>query len=92
MRKKTTAWRLDVTIECKDRKFIGVTCSRDQHINEEKVKEKLQRYPQLAKEIRERRPGYHVEIFSVVIGCMGKSVNRLRVHAARVLETYERKR
>ena len=45
----------------------------------------------MAYEIRERRPGYHVEIIPVFIGCMEKGANRLRVQIARVLETDEKK-
>ena len=41
----------------------------------------------MAYEIRERRPGYYVEIFPVVIECMGGGVNRLRKQTARQLET-----
>ena len=34
-------------------------------------KEHRQKYQQLAFEIRERRPGYRVEVIPIVIGCMG---------------------
>ena len=41
----------------------------------------------MAYEIRERRPGYHVEIIPVVIRCMGVGANRMREQIVRVLET-----
>ena len=57
-----------------------MACFSDQNINE-KIKKKLQKYQQLANKIRERRPGYDVEIIPVVIGCIGRGVNRLRERA-----------
>ena len=80
MRKETTAQRTGVTIEYKDGKsiqIIDIACLSDQNINE-KVKEKLQKYQQLAYEIRERRPGHHVDIIPDFIGCMERSGKRLR--------------
>ena len=42
-------------------------------------------------EIRKSRPGgYHVEIISEVIGCIGGSANRLREQITRVPETDEK--
>ena len=46
----------------------------------------LQKYQQLAYEIREKRPGYHVDIIPVVIGCMRRGANKLREQIAKVLE------
>ena len=77
MRKKTTARRLDVKIEYKDRKLIQIidaACSSNQYINEKDKK----KYLHSAYEIREMRPGYHVQIIPVVIGCMGGGANKFR--------------
>ena len=84
---------IDVTIKYKARsrnlpQIIDMACPRNQYMNE-KVKEKLQKYQQMAYKIRELRPGYHVGIIPVVIGCM-RGVNRLREQIARVLETDEK--
>ena len=45
----------------------------------------------MAYEIRERRPGCHVEIIPEVVGCMGRSTNKLRKQIARILETAGKK-
>ena len=45
----------------------------------------------MAIEVRERRPGYHVEIIPVVIGCMRECANRRLEQIARVLETGKKK-
>ena len=65
--------------------IIDMACNRGQNIHE-KVKKKLQKYQQLAYKIRERRSVYHVEIISLIIGCMGGGANKLREQIARVLE------
>ena len=67
-----------------------MTCFRDQNSNK-KVKEKLPKCQQLAYKTWERRPAYHVEVISVVIGCMGGGAHRLKEQIARVLETGEQK-
>ena len=36
--------------------------------------DKLQKYQQLAFEIRERRPGYNVMIIQIVSGCFGEGM------------------
>ena len=38
--------------------------------------EKLEKYQQLAFEIRERRPGYKVIVIPIVIGCLGGGMRR----------------
>ena len=64
-------------IKYRDHKFIqkiiAMTCPSDQN-----KYEKLQKYQQLAYKIREKRPGYHVDILPVVIGCMRGGANKLR--------------
>jgi len=92
MRKETTARRPDVTIEYKEQKLIQVidmACPSDKNISD-KVQEKLQKYQQLAYEIRERRPGYHVEIIPVVIGCMGGGATQLKEQIRRIMNGTER--
>ena len=41
-------------------------------------------------DIRERRPGYHIDIIPITNGCMGEGANKLREQIARVLETDEK--
>ena len=82
VRKETTAWRPDVTIEYEDHRLIQI------NINE-KVKKNLLKCQQLAYEIRKRRPGDHVKIIPVVIECMA-GTNKLREQIAKVLETNEK--
>ena len=41
--------------------------------------------------MRSGRPGYHVEIISVIIGCMGGRANMLKEQIAKVLETDKKK-
>lgn len=80
MRKETTARRPDATLEYKDKKLIqlvDMACPAEANI-EKKISEKIQKYQQLAYEVRERRPGYKVEIVPVVLGCMGGGVTRMR--------------
>ena len=63
-----------MTIKCKDPKLIQIldmVCPSDQNYNE-KVKEKLQNYQRLTYEIKERRPGYHVNINPVFMGLVVK--------------------
>lgn len=78
LRKTTTARRPDVTIEMREEKkiwLIDMACPSEYNV-EEKHQEKLQKYQQLAFEIRERRPGYEVKILPVVIGCLGGGMER----------------
>ena len=68
MRKESTARRPDVTIEYKERKVIhlvDMACPSEKNALE-KNKEKRQKFQQLTFEIRERRPGYRVEVISIV--------------------------
>ena len=43
-----------------------------------KRREKLQKYQQLAFEIRERRVGFMVEIVTLLIGCLGGGMEKLK--------------
>lgn len=78
LRKTCKQRRPDVTIESKKNKQIWlVDMSFPSEYNvEEKHQEKLNKYTQLAFELRERRPGYKVKILPVVIGCFGGGVEK----------------
>ena len=87
MRKESTARRLDVTLEYKERKVIqlvDMACPSEKNV-EEKRAEKRQKYQQLAFEIRERRKGYRVEVVPVVIGCMGGRVKAMEEQVRKIL-------
>ena len=66
LRKTTTAIRPDVTIEYKNSNkifLIDMVCPNENSVDTRHA-EKLQKYQQLAFEIRERRPGYSVMILA----------------------------
>ena len=87
MRKESTARRPDVTIEYKEQKriqLVDMACPSEKNVNE-KMNEKRQKYQQLAFEIRERRPGYKVEIVPVVIGCMGGGAGVMKSQVRKIL-------
>ena len=89
MRKESTARRPDVTIEHKDRRLIqliDMACPSEKNIKE-KMNEKRHKYQQLAFEVRERRPGYRVEVIPVVIGCMGGGAGMMRSQVGKILMT-----
>ena len=70
--RKTTARRPDLTLEDAEECIIWNIA--------EKRREKLQKYQQLAFEIRERRVGFMVEIVPLVIGCLGGGMEKLEEH------------
>ena len=80
IRKESTSRRPDVTIEYKKRKVIQmVDIARPGEKNVlEKNKEKRLKYQQFAFELKERRPGYRVEVIPIVIGCMGGGVGVIK--------------
>ena len=87
LRKETSARRPDLTLEEKDTKrilLIDLACPSEYNVNE-KNREKLTKYQQLAYEIRERRPVYKVEIIPLVIGCVGGGAERLKAQLEKVL-------
>ena len=84
IRKEYTARRSDVTMEYKDQKriqLVDMACPSEKNVNE-KMNEKRQKYmyQQLAFEIRERRPGYKVEI-----GCMGGGAGVMKGQVRKIL-------
>ena len=73
MRKKTSARRPDLVLEDSNKKVIYIldmSCPMEENI-EDKRREKLTKYQQVAFELRERRRGYKILILPVVIGCFG---------------------
>ena len=80
MRATTTARRPDATLEYKYQKqiyIVDMACPHDSNIDG-KYQEKISKYQQLAFELRERRPGYRIEVVPIVLGCMGTGVSKLR--------------
>ena len=72
-RKTTTSRRPDLILEDNREKsiyIIDMSCPMEENIDEKRV-EKLTKYRQIAFEIREKRPGYKVRIYPIVIGSLG---------------------
>ena len=89
MRQSSSARRPDLTLEDKERKRVWIcdmACPQESNI-EAKVKEKLDKYQQLAFEMRENRVGHRVEIVPLVIGCLGGGVGKLLKAVQSVLGT-----
>ena len=92
MRKTTTARRPDVTIEDKNGKkiwIIDMACPSEKNVSD-KYREKLQKYQQLAFELRERRPGYVINIMPVILGCLGGGMVRLEDQISKVINGRDR--
>ena len=65
--------------ECKNKKkmfLVDMACPCKNNVDA-KHEEKLQKYQQLAFEIRERGAGYNVMIIPIVIGCLGGGMRRV---------------
>ena len=87
MRKETTARRPDLVLEeenGKTIKIVDMACPQEPSVDRT-IKTKLDKYQQLAFETREKRPGYHVEVVPVVIGCLGGGVVRAKRAVERLL-------
>ena len=86
MRKTTSARRPNLTLEDLDeRKIWLVDMAYPVESNiEEKLREK-RKYQQLAFEIRERGPGYTVEVIPSVIGCLGGGMKKLEEQMANLI-------
>ena len=63
---------------------MDMACPVESNI-EEKLREKRTKYQQLAFEIRERRPGYTVEVIPFVIGCLGGGMKKLEEQMAKLI-------
>ena len=75
--------------EDRERKRIWIcdmACPQENNI-EAKVKEKLDKYQQLAFETRENRVGYKVEVIPLVVGCLGGGIRKLWKNVQKVIET-----
>ena len=87
MRKTTTARRPDLILEYTNEKkiwIVDMACPNEKNITS-KYNEKLQKYQQLAFEIRERRPGFWVYILPVVIGCLGGGMERCKDQVSKII-------
>ena len=85
MIKTTSARRPDLMIEDDDEKklwVVDMACPNEKNIGE-KHREKLNKYQQLAFEIREKRQGYRVEIVPIVIGCLGGGMKQVEIQVKR---------
>ena len=88
MRKTATTRRSDLTPEDAEECIIWIVdmaCSAEADIAEER-REKLQKYRQLAFEIRERRVGLMVEIVPLVIGCLGGGMEKLEEQIKKLIK------
>ena len=86
MIKTTSARRPDLMIEDDDEKkvwIVDMACRNEKNIGE-KHREKLNKYQQLAFEIREKRPGYRVEIVPIVIGCLGGGMKQVESQVKKI--------
>ena len=87
MRKTTTARRPDLILEDNKEKkifIIDMACPNESNIAK-KRREKLDKYQQLAFEIREKRNDYLVEILPIVIGCMGGGMKEVEVQVRKII-------
>ena len=87
LRKTTTARRPDLILEDKRQKRIlicDMTCPQQRNI-ETKRMEKLIKYRQLAFEMRERRPGYTIEVVPIVIGALGGGMKQATIDIEKIL-------
>ena len=63
-----------------------MACPQENNI-EAKVKEKLDKYQQLAFETREHRVGYRVEVVPLIVGSLGGGIGKLWKNVEKVIET-----
>ena len=54
--------------------------------------EKLQKYQQLATEIRQRQRGYNVMIITIFIGCLGEGMKRVTGQIRRLISDEKKTR
>ena len=79
MRTTSTARRPELTLEDESKKMIYIAdmaCPYESNIHEKRI-EKLQKYQQLAFEMRERREQYRVTVVPLVIGWLGGGTKQL---------------
>ena len=88
MRKTTTARRPDLTLEEAEECTIWIVdmaCPAEANIAE-KRREKLQKYQQLAFEIRERRVGFIAEIVPLVTECLVRGMVKLEEQIKKLIK------
>ena len=88
LRKYEIARRPDLTLEdTKERRIwlVDLACPQEDNIQAKEM-EKRKKYQQLSFEIRERRPGYHVEVLPLIIGSLGGGVKRLELQIKKVIK------
>ena len=89
LRQSSSARRPDLTLEDKETTRIWIcdmACPQENNI-EAKVKEKLDKYQQLAFETRENRVGYRVEVVPLIVGFLGGGIGKLWKNVEKVIET-----
>ena len=87
MSQSSAARRPDLTLEDKENKEIllcDMACPQEVNI-EMKIKEKMDKYQQLAFETREKRMRYKVKIIALVVGCLDGGIGRLLKNVFRVI-------
>ena len=89
--KTTTARRPDVTIELEKKTIylVDMACPNESNVNAKHL-EKIEKYQQLAFEIRERHLGYKVMIIPIVIGCLGGGIKRATNRIRRIIKDENR--
>ena len=88
MRKTANARRPDVMTENDEEKklwIVDMACPNGKNIDE-KHREKLTKYQQLAFEMLEKRPEYRVEIVSIVIGCLGAGMKQVECPVEKIIK------
>ena len=88
LRKTSTSRRPDLILEDKEKKKIWIcdmTCPQQLNI-EIKRTEKLNKYRQLAFELRERRATYQIFVVPVVIGALGGGMKKTITEMAKIFE------
>ena len=88
MRKTTTTRRPDLTLEDAEECtiwLVDMACPGEANIAEKRRK-KLQKYQQLAFEIRESRVGFIVKIVPLVIGCLGRGMVKLEEQIKKLIK------
>ena len=65
-----------------------MACPQQQNIEAKRL-EKLTKYTQLAKELRERRPGYKIKVVTLIIGGLGGGMKSAMVQLSNVLNKNE---
>ena len=68
--------------------ITDTACHKKKNIDERNYG-KLQKYQQLAFEFREGRPGFRKEIVTIVIGCIGGGMKKVKAQIRESIQTSE---